>query len=283
MSYPTYPKNITDAWNDFGWTRNQNINCNYVWNEVGQYWTPQQGASASGAVSAGDISTLAKRSIHKFGNNPSISNTVSTTSPETIWDGSSEYVFPPNVGTGIQIKSSEGSDSQEFIVQGLDENFKDQSWTGNLNGVSDVNIEGSWSRVFRSFNNDSTPISGNINIHASGDAATSYAQVLAGNDQTLMALYTVPSDCTGYLVGYHSTAYNPSSASEINYTIQLKTREYGKVFRVQEIFSVNTSNGISQNLPFPNRLEPKTDILFNVVSANGNNGAVNADFDVALV
>ena len=283
MSYPTYPKNITDAWNDFGWTRNQNINCNYVWNEVGQYWTPQQGASASGAVSADDISTLAKKSIHKFGSNPSIGNSVSTISPETVWDGSSKYVFPPNAGTGIQIKSSEGSDSQEFIVQGLDENFKDQSWTGNLNGVSDVNIEGSWSRVFRSFNNDSTPISGNINIHASGDAATSYAQVLAGNDQTLMALYTVPSDCTGYLVGYHSTAYNPSSSSEINYTIQLKTREYGKVFRVQEIFSVNTSNDISQNLPFPSRLEPKTDILFDVVSANGNNGAVNADFDVALV
>jgi len=283
MSYPEYPKNITDAWNDFAWTRNQNINCNYVWNEVGQYWTPQQGASASGAVSADDISTLAKKSIHKFGSNPNISNNVSAASPETIWDGSSKYVFPPNAGTGIQIKSSEGSDSQEFIVQGLDENFKDQSWTGNLNGVSDVNIEGSWSRVFRSFNNDSTPISGNINIHASGDAATSYAQVLAGNDQTLMALYTVPSDCTGYLMGYHSTAYNPSSASEINYTIQLRTREYGKVFRVQEIFSVNTSNDISQNLPFPSRLEPKTDILFDVVSANGNNGAVNADFDVALV
>jgi len=29
-------------------------------------------------------------------------------------------------------------------------------------------------------------------------------------------------------------------------------------------------------------LPPKTDIIFNIVSANGNNGAVNADFDIAL-
>ena len=271
------PPNITNGF-ETSPNRNHTVNFNYIWDEANLYWTPQ----TSSTLGYYSILNNASDFIHKFGSNPDVSNSVSTTAPETIWDGSSEYVFPPDTATGIQIKSSQGTDSQEFVVQGLDENFNNQSWTGNLNGTSDVNIDGSWSRVFRAFNNDSTQINGNINIHASGDASTSYAQVLAGNDQTLMALYTVPSNYTGYLTNYHATAHNPSSASDIDYTLQIKTRLYGKVFRVQEISSVGTSHTINQDLPFPSQLPPKTDIIFNIVSANGNNGAVNADFDIAL-
>ena len=276
-----YPKNISDAWYGFAYSRNQNINCNYVWNEAGQYWTPQQGTSAGGVVSSDNISSLTKDFIHKFGSNPAVSNAVSSTSPETVWDGSNEYTFPPDGGTGIQIKSSE-ADTQEFVVQGLDENFESQYWTGNLNGTNAVNIDGTWSRVFRAYNNGTTNYTGTVDIHASGDASTVYAKSLPSNNQTLMAVYTVPADCTGYLLGYHLSAHNPGSASEIGYTAQVKTREYGKVFRVQEVTSVTTSSLAQNSYPFPLQLPPKTDIIVNVVSANGNNGAVDADFDIAL-
>jgi hypothetical protein len=107
--------------------------------------------------------------------------------------------------------------------------------------------------------------------------------VLAGNDQTLMAVYTVPATCTGYLLGYHMSAHNPGSSSEIGYTTQIKTREYGKTFRVQEVTSVTTSALAQNSYPFPLQMAPKTDILVNITSANGNNGAVDADFDVALL
>jgi len=120
-------------------------------------------------------------------------------------------------------------------------------------------------------------------VHASGDASTVYAKILAGNDQTLMAVYTVPATYTGYLIGYHMSAHNPGSASEIGYTVQLKTRRYEKVFRVQEIASVTTNAFAQNSYPFPLELEPKTDIIVNIVSANGNNGAVDADFDIALL
>ena len=274
--YGSHP-NLPDGFN-LAPSRNLNVNLNYIWDENNQYWTPEKGSS----LTYESIIGQAKDHIHKFGSNPDVSNTVSSTSPETIWDGSDEYTFPPDGGTGIQIKSSQ-ADTQEFVVQGLDENFESQYWTGNLNGTNAVNIDGTWSRVFRAYNNGTTDYGGTVDIHASGDASTVYAKSLAGNNQTLMAVYTVPATCTGYLLGYHMSAHNPGSASEIGYAAQIKTREYGKVFRVQEVTSVTTSSLAENSYPFPLQLPPKTDIIVNVVSANGNNGAVDADFDIALL
>jgi len=272
------PPNITNGF-ETSPSRNHAVNFNYVWDEANEYWTPEKGNS----LGYNSIVGQAKDYIHKFGSNPDVSNAVSATAPETVWDSSTGYTFPPDAGTGIQIKSSQATDSQEFIVQGLDENFENQYWTGNLNGTNDVNIDGTWSRVFRAFNNGTSGIAGSIDIHASGDASTVYAKVLAGNDQTLMAIYTVPATCTGYLLGYHMSAHNPGSSSEIGYTTQIKTRQYGKVFRVQEVTSVTTSAFAQNTYPFPLQLPPKTDVIVNIVSSNGNNGAVDADFDVALL
>jgi len=272
------PPNISNGF-ETSPSRNHAVNFNYVWDEANEYWTPEKGSS----LGYNSIVGQAKDYIHKFGSNPDVSNTVSAIAPETVWDGSIEYTFPPDAGTGIQIKSSQATDSQEFIVQGLDENFENQYWTGNLNGTNDVNIDGTWSRVFRAFNNGTSGIAGSIDIHASGDASTVYAKVLAGNDQTLMSIYTVPAACTGYLLGYHMSANNPGSSSEIGYTTQIKTRQYGKVFRVQEVTSVTTSAFAQNTYPFPLQLPPKTDVIVNIVSSNGNNGAINADFDIALL
>lgn len=271
---PNIPNNVV-----FAPGRNDSVSYNYVWDNGNQYWTPQKQSS----LGLNSITAQASDFIHKFGSNPTIESTVSATSPETVWDGSNEYTFPPDAGTGLQVKSSDANDLQEFVVQGLDVNFNNQSWTGNLNGTNDVVIDGTWTRVFRAFNNDSSGIAGNVNIHGNGDASASFAQVLPGNDQTLMAVYTVPATQTGYLIGYHMSAHNPASASEIGYTIQLKTRQYGKVFRVQEVTSVTTSALAQNTYPFPLLLPPKTDIIVNVTSANGNNGAVDADFDIALL
>lgn len=270
---------VTSAW-QLQSNRNFNIPFNYVWDKSNSYWK---------AMELGDLGSYADKinagaddRILKFGSNPSVPNDVSLSSPETVWDGSTEYVFPPDAGTGIQVKSDDSGDAQEIVIQGLDENFNSASWTGDLNGLSEVNVDGTWSRVFRAFNNDNTDFAGDINIHASGDDSTSYAKILSGNNQTLMAVYTVPENTTGYLIQYEASAQNTFSSSSIGYTLHLKTREYGKVFRVQEVTSVTTENSHMQQLQVPIILEPKTDILVNVVNANGNNGSINADFSIAL-
>lgn len=277
-------KNYTDTSPSFGLNNlksenNKNISFNYIWDEDEQYWTPETKSN----LAVDYIINNAKATIHKFGSNPDVTSSVSVTSPETIWDGSSEYEFPPDSGTSIQAISSNGTDNQEIVIQGLDENFLEQSWTGDLNGTSAVDVQGSWTRVFRAFNNDSNDLIGNINIFKSGDQTTSYAKILNGNNQTLMSVYTIPDNYTGYLVKYQATAHNAQSSSEIGYTLQMKTRKEGKVFRVQSVTSSSTSFEVTKDYLFPLKLEPKTDIIFNVVSANGNNGAINVDFDIALL
>jgi len=261
-------------------SRNYNLPFNYIWDSASGYWRPME-VGDIGSYSD-SVSAKASDRILKFGSNPDIAIGVSVASPETIWDGSTEYVFPPDAGTGIQVKSDDSGDSQEIIIEGLDENFNEASWTGSLNGLTEVNVDGTWSRVFRSFNNDNIDFAGDINIHANGDDSLSYAKILASNNQTLMALYTIPENTTGYLLQYEASAQNTSSSSSIGYTLHLKTREYGKVFRVQEVTSITTENSHDQMLTNPIALAPKTDILVNVVNANGNNGSVNADFSIAL-
>lgn len=273
--------NIPNAW-QISPNRNHSIVFNYIWDEVNDYWKAEE---KGGAGSYSDyISANFHSYIHKFGTNPNIGSSISDENPTTVWDGNNDdiYIFPPDEATGIQLSSSQNADTQELIVQGLDENFYEQSWTGNLNGTGIVNVDGSWTRVFRAFNNDSTDLTGDINIHASGNPSLSYAKILFPNNQTLMAIYTIPADATGYLMKYQTSADNPSSSSEIGYTLKLKTREFGKVFRTKEIDSVGTSYSLTKDLTFPSLLPPKTDIKFDITSANGNNGSVNVDFDIAL-
>ena len=268
VSDPNYNSHLNQAP-----SRNGCVNFNYVWDSDNQYWSPM-GISQTSAILG-----QAKSSIHKFGSVSPVSNSVSTASPVTVWDGGTEYSFPSDTGEDLFIKSSDTGDTQEIKIAGLDANFEEKSYTATLGGTSAVSI-GNWSRVFRAYNNGSTDLVGNVTID---NGATDYLKILSDNNQTLMSIYTIPANYTGYLVKFHCSAQNPASSSDINYTIHVKTREFGKVFRTRKIISISTGNSDEEELNFPTKLPPKTDIIFNVVSADGNNGSVNADFDIALL
>lgn len=271
---PTY----TDT--DVTISRNLNIPFNYIWNQTSGSWKPMDALSL--LPHREYVINSAHEFVNKFGANTAVSSLASTSAPETVWEGGGEYVFPPNVGTGVQITSDDNSDNQNVVVQGLGSDFLSKTWTGSLNGTGEVDI-GTFSRIHRAFNDDSTDFAGNINIHASGDASTSYATIVGANNQTQLGVYTIPADCTGYLVKYSMSATNANSSATIKYTLQLKTREFEKVFRVKDSFGVSTEDHFDHDLASPKTLSPKTDILFNIVSANGNNGSVFANFNIALL
>jgi hypothetical protein len=255
--------------------RNFTIPFNYIWDQTIARWVPM----TSGGSYAGGITAQASDFVHKFGSNASISNQVALNSQETIWDGSNEYVFPDDAGENMEVVSSTGSDNQDIVIQGLDENFLKKTWTGSLSGTTPVNI-GTWTRIFRGYNDGSSDFIGDITINEVGQT-TDYMRIIDGNNQTLMCIYTIPADKIGYLTKYSLSAQKPSSSS-INFTAQIRTREFGKVFRVREIVSFGTDHDTQRSLDFPTKLQPKTDIIFNIVDSDGNNGAVNADFDIAL-
>ena len=272
------PIDIEDAW-QISPSRNYNIPFNYIYDKQLQRWVPQTKQTNLNSQSVIDSAVAF---VRKFGSNESIASSVSVSSPETVWEGSNLYVFPPDTGISLQISSANAGDTQQVIIEGLDQDFLHKSWTGNLNGTGHVNLEGRWTRVFRGYNNDSTSFAGAIDLHASGNASPSYLKITNTDNQTLMAVYTVPANYTGYLVSYNISAHT-EAASDMGYNIKLKTREFGKVFRTQCSDSVSTSDSINKDLTFPIRLNPKTDIKFDVVSANGNNGSVDVEFNIALL
>lgn len=258
--------------------RNFTIPFNYIWRDDISRWVPMR----SGGSYAGGVTAQADQFIHKFGSNPELKQqSLSITNPETIWDGSFNYIFPSDSGEALKVVSTDNSDNQEIVVIGLDENFIEKTWTGNLAGQTPVDLDGLWTRVYRMYNNDSISLSGDAEVKNS-DLSQCYAKMLDGNNQTLMALYTIPADKIGYLTKYSLSAQNTSSASTIHFTAQIRTREFSKVFRTREVVSFGTSHDTERILQFPTKLPPKTDIIFQVISSDGNNGAVNADFDIAL-
>lgn len=258
--------------------RNFTIPFNYVWERQSERWIPMEEGFGGSYIDG--ITFQASAYVHKFGSNPKVPNSgLSVSSPETIWDGSGEYQFPSNDGENMEVVSTEDTDKQEIVIQGLDENFLEKTWTGTLNGTTPVNI-GTWARVFRAYNDCITNFFGDITVNEVG-GTTDYIKILDGNNQTLMCVYTIPADKVGYLTKYNLSAQKSSSAT-INFTAQLRTREFAKVFRVREIVSFGTDHDTRRRLDFPTALPPKTDIIFNIVDADGNNGSANADFDIAL-
>ena len=273
------PIDIEDAW-QISPNRNNNIPFNYVYDKQLEKWVPETKQTNFNSQSAIES---ASAFVRQFGSNESVDQNVSDSSPETVWLGSSSYVFPPDVGTGIQIHSTNNADTEQVVIEGLDENFLMKSWTGNLNGTGYVNTSGKWTRIFGAYNNSSTSFSGTVNIHPSGNVASNYLLINPYNNQSLMAVYTIPANYTGYLVAYGMSAHNAGSSSSIFYNIKIKTREFGKVFRTQCSNSFGTESSIERFLTFPIQLLPKTDIKFDIVSANGNNGFVDAEFSIALL
>jgi hypothetical protein len=260
-----------------------NVNFNYVWDSVLGQWIPMiQQEGQEGTLD--QILNNTQRHIHKFGSHPNVPQNAAFDNQYTIWDEGTNYSFPSDSGQAMEVVSTHTSDNQSVFVEGLDENFQIKTEIVNLNGTTPVPLVGLWSRVFRAHNDGSTDFIGDVYVQNQvGAIKTHYAKILIGNNQTLMSVYTIPSEYIGYILKFSITATNVGSSSAIGFTINMLTREHGKVFRVLARTSAGTTYSIQEDYPFPLRLEPRTDILFNVVNANGNNGSVNCDFDIALV
>jgi len=129
-------------------------------------------------------------SVHKFGWNPGVG-----TAFETIWDGSNVYTYH-NAGVATVI-STNGVDSQGTVeIQGLDENFLLQTETVTVDGSASST---QFARVFRArllTANTGTTNTAAINVRVDN---TTSALISAGAGQTLMSVYTVPANKTGYL------------------------------------------------------------------------------------
>jgi hypothetical protein len=233
--------------------------------------------------------------VFKYGRNPDIDT---GTDPEDVWTYGGTYTY--NNTPSIQYISSDNAldIGMEITVEGLDENYNPQSITVALNGQTQTQIGTgeTFVRVFRAYNSGPLEFAGNLLIY--DDTVTSVtlgvpspttsvkAEIKAIEQQTYMAIYTIPAGKTGYFLGGAISLTTGASANK-SAIVDLKTRQFGGVFRSQEtvaITSTGTSN-FSQDLHAlgPLKIPEKTDIKARVRQVDANDTGVAAYFSILLV
>lgn len=170
--------------------------------------------------------------INKFGRNPA----VASGGTEEIWDGSTTYVFP---ATALMTKLSQTTDQvamrgATIEVQGLDANWDLVIQTKALDGsltTTPVVLDTPLIRSFRM--KVLANVVGDSPIRLHNDAESQdYAIISAGNNQTLMAIYTVPDGKTAYMTSYYATN-NPGTGAPTTLDIGLYGRDNKNDFAAQ--------------------------------------------------
>lgn len=245
--------------------------------------------SFGASLSLGDIECLA--TVNKFGESPSIDIADGLVD---IWNFPTQktYTFS-SVADIDSISSSDAGDNQNIEIRGLDSNWDKTIQTIALNGQNRVALTTNLIRVPRLKNVGNTVLAGNVycypNTAITGGVPDDTTKVRAfiligvsvGDNQTLMAIYTIPNAKTGLLVRYYAAAYLATASASL---VRMYRREFGGVFQVKETIAINTVGSTFVERPYhPTypRIPARTDI---VMKANStvDNVAIGAGFDLIL-
>lgn len=213
--------------------------------------------------------------INKFGQNEDIG----TGAFEDIWDGGGSYPYPADNAAPItHIYSTNAGDTQEIEVQGLDITGLLTLQTITLTGTTVSVLTTPLWRVFRLKNEGVTNNAGIIHASDAGKAV-SYAQIAIGNNQTLMALWTVPLGMTAYMLTLDASMAGLKKDYVIDGHMYFRT--LGKVFQIKRTFGLKASGTSSHNKVFeiPIKIDALTDIKISAISSAAG-GVINASFAI---
>ena len=212
--------------------------------------------------------------VNKFGQN----NNLSSANYENINDMGGLYSYPATALI-TKIDSSSGSDTGNAEVQGLAADGTLTVQTATLTGTAPVTLATPLWRVFRIKNVGSVDWVGTVQCINDADSVT-YAQVAIGNNQPLMAQYTVPLGMSGYLI--HDSASISDNNRSVAAAGRIEARVFGGVFQLKKTFGISDANDRNFMYPLPETYSAKTDIQ--VLAKGDANGVVtNATFALLLV
>lgn len=211
--------------------------------------------------------------LFKYGYNPNIINVN-----ETIWDAGGIYSYPASA-LSMTVTSAGGATDNgvQVLVTGLDANWVEVSQTVTLAGSGTATLPTSLRRVYRAYVAGSQAPTGNITIASGG---TTYAQITNGENQTLMAVYTVPAGKTFYL--HNGTATHGTDTAGAFMTIRFMIRSFGGVFRTATKIDV-TGSELLFPFTYPLKLPEKTDLEVRAICNKNQINAVSATFEGVLV
>ena len=223
-------------------------------------------------VSRGQIP--AHERVHKFGFNALIND-----SEETIWDAGGTYTYQSSA-LAMTVTSAGGATDVgvKVTVSGLDGDYNEVSQEVTLNASGVATTTQTFLRVNRAFISGDTAPTGAVTIT---NSSTTYAQISLGENQTLMAVWTVPAGYTAYLLQNNVTAFTEQNNKFA--IIRLITRELNGVFRTQDKHTVVLSQN-DINYPLPKSFPEKTDIEMRGIASSANaNLQISASFDILYI
>lgn len=239
-------------------------------------------------VSKGQVAGAS--SEYKFGFNPDVNGTE-----ESIWSHGGDYpwaaaAFTAFISSSSTADTSAGTGAQTVTIEGLDENYAAQSVTVNMNGQTQVQIgdASGWLRVNRVFvatSGSGGTAAGDIYVAVSGVSSgvptgATYAKVVAGDNQTQQAIYTVPAGFSFYTDDVTFTA--AISLANKNVTASFVTREFGSnTFRTRLIQTLQ-SNLLRVPFDFPLAIPEKTDVECRAFT-DTTNVEIGASFQGVLI
>lgn len=227
--------------------------------------------------------------VNKFGRNPDIA----ASSTETIWDGSALYPFP-TVAAGATIVSiwqaADVTNNRSAVldIQGLDVNWDLVDFPATLDGTdssTEVTLGTALRRVFRVSAREDIETQ-NVHVGTSGKAATN-ALVLVGENQTQMAVYTVPNGKTAYMTKYYASV-NEVAARSIDgivkmYVTDNSTSPYPTRIKHTLGLDQDATSVFEHSFAPYFEIAGKSDIYLDFQNAVNAQADVSAGFDLILV
>jgi len=227
--------------------------------------------------------------VHKFGANPDVDAAVD------VWDGDQDYVYNASAATMYLSSDTSADQGIEVTIVGLNSSWNEVTQvvsTDGTDGQTFVALGTQLIRVYRAYVSGGTAPAGDLYISDDNtdtgpngipdDLDNMKALILAGNNQTLMSIYTIPNAFTGYLLDHTSSVLGGGTKSV---DMVFQTRASGGVFRVRDKWtSIQTgANPYQKFFPAPISLPAKTDIKVRVVAASTTNMTVTNTFSILLL
>ena len=234
------------------------------------------------AIEAASGNNLGMTSVNKFGRNEA----VAIATEEEIWDGSIAYSFP---ATALMTSISQTADQAALNggtieIQGLDANWDLVVQTATLGTPSTtvVTLTTPLIRCFRMKVLENVVTTSPIRVHNAGETVD-YAIISVGNNQTLMAIYTVPAGKTAYMTNYYAAVNPATNLNPTSNPIRLWATDNANGYARQIKHVQGLTLGQFQHHFDPYfRATEKTDIFITATPV-GKAADVSAGFDLIVV
>lgn len=187
------------------------------------------------------------------------------------------------IGDAYRVVSNLGVGASVLSIDGLDANFMRQTEFEILNGVTPVSTVNTWTRINRMqvFGRGTTGAVGTITATAQTDGTVT-AQIVDGNNQTLMAIYTIPMDETGFLFSWEGGLSHKGSAGSV---CRLRTGSLDGISYIKHIKAVDSAgtSNFQHDFRVPLVQGGGTDIFIEADSDTGGSGiGIEAGFQIVL-